>query len=142
MNKKSSKRHRETHDLKTHDTNECISNNLRLLRRINNLSQEETAHALNMSRSCYASLERSSKTADISVLSDISLFYDIKFEYIIDFDIADQILPMLRKGSHDTDIISFITRYSLLSGDSKKQIREIVNSLSSNEAERVYHHGL
>lgn len=59
MQTKETQRHKELYKAQRY-----IAGNLRLLRHLNGLSQEQTAAQLNISRSCYASLERGTRIPD------------------------------------------------------------------------------
>ena len=72
-----------------------ISKNLRLLRYIKGLSQEQAADMLHMSRSCYCTLENGLKMPDIITLYDISTFYDISLDYLLSFDITEHMLSQM-----------------------------------------------
>ena len=110
-----------------------ISKNLRLLRYIKGLSQEQAADMLHMSRSCYCTLENGLKMPDIITLYDISTFYDISLDYLLSFDITEHMLSLLKRNKEAIEAHHFMENYLKLSHGARNQIRIKLESLADRD---------
>lgn len=112
-----------------------IAKNLRLLRSIRGLSQEQTADLLHMSRSAYCHLESGSKVPDLVTVYDISRFFDISIDYLLTFDITEHMLSLLKHDRHELESRQFIEKYLKLSYGAKQQIQDRIERLIDEERE-------
>lgn len=110
-----------------------ISRNLKLLRNINGLTQDQVSALLHMSRSCYSNLESGRKVPDFETIYILSRFYDINLDYLLSFDISDHMLSLLRVDRKETEALHFMERYMKLSYGGKEQIRVRVSELLDEE---------
>lgn len=112
-----------------------IAKNLRLLRYIKGLSQEQTAQMLHMSRSCYCHLESGSKVPDLITVYQISRFFDISLDYLLTFDITEHLLSLLKRDNNHLEAHHFMEKYLQLSHGAKQQIRSRIDLLIDEEEE-------
>ena len=124
----SHKKRREMY--KPHD---FIGKNLQLLRRMNDLSQDTIAAALNISRSSYRSLEAGSRIPSLETACALSEYYGISLEILIAFDISEYILSLLRISPGKSEAVEFMDKYMRLSHGAKQQIRSRISELHSDE---------
>lgn len=110
-----------------------IAKNIKLLRNISGLTQEQISELLHMSRSCYCNMESGKKVPDFESIYVLSRFYNISLDYILAFDIAEQMLSLLRMDRSETEALHFIERYLKLSHGSKEQIRMRIGELVEEE---------
>lgn len=110
-----------------------IAKNIKLLRSISGLTQEQISELLHMSRSCYCSMEAGKKVPDFESIYVLSRFYNISLDYLLSFDIAEQMLSLLRMDRKETEALHFIECYLKLSHGAKEQIRARVEELIEKE---------
>ena len=112
-----------------------IAKNLRLLRYIRGLSQEQAAQMLHMSRSCYCHLESGSKVPDLITVYQVSKFFDISLDYLLTFDITEHMLSLLKCDNNELEAQRFMEKYLQLSHGAKQQIRSRIEWLIDQEEE-------
>lgn len=66
--------------------NENFPRKLRYLRAASELTQDQLAEEINISRSCLANYERGQRFPDESILEIIAVFFDVSKEYLINSD--------------------------------------------------------
>lgn len=113
--------------------NKTFSKNIRLLRLITRKTQNELADALQLCRSAYVALEIGKKMPDFKMLVTLSEFYDVNIDYLISFDIAEQMLSMIKADHEETEALRFLDRYFMLSRNGKDQIRTEIDLLNERE---------
>lgn len=113
--------------------NTTVSKNIRLLRLITKKTQNELADTLNLSRSAYVALEIGRKLPDLEMLITLSELYDVNIDYLISFDIADQMLSMIRADHEETEALRFLNRYFMLSRSGKDQIKAEIDKIKEHE---------
>lgn len=123
------------HRKEMYQAHKYIAKNLRLLRYIKGLSQEQTAEMLHMSRSCYCHLESGSKVPDLVTICQISEFFDISLDYLLTFDITHHLLSLLKRGNNELEAHRFMEKYLQLSHGAKQQIRSRIEHLMEYENE-------
>ena len=112
-----------------------IARNLRLLRYIKGLSQEETASLLHMSRSCYCQLENGSRMPDLITVYEISRLFDVSLDYLLSFDMTEHLLSLLKHDRNDLQAQHFISKYLKLSHGARAQITTRIKRLLEQEKE-------
>lgn len=110
-----------------------IAKNLRLLRTLYNIRQNDIADYLHISRSCYCKLEAGGKVPDFETIYLLSLLYDVSLDYLLSFDITEQLLSMLRINRDETQTIRFLEKYLQLSHSAKGEIQKRVAELTEQE---------
>ena len=128
MQTKETQRHKELYKAQRY-----IAGNLRLLMHLNGLSQEQTAAQLNISRSCYASLERGTRIPDFLTIQAIADVFDVSLDYLLTFDITEHVLSLLRRNHSKMDAYTFAEGYLRLSYGARKHIQDKVTGLAERE---------
>ncbi len=113
--------------------NTTTSKNIRLLRIITGKRQQEVADHLHLSRSAYYSMETGRKPPDFEMLSVLSEYYNVNMDYLLSFDIAEQMLNMLRVDQGEINAINFIERYSALSRTGKEHVQKEIMKIRKYE---------
>lgn len=111
-----------------------IAKNLRLLRCINGLNQEQVSRLLHMSRTCYSNLESGNKVPDFLTIYTLSRFYDVNLDYMLSFDITEHMLSLLRIDRTETEPLHFMEQYLKLSHGAKEQVCARVKALMDQES--------
>ncbi len=62
---------------------ENFSNNLRVLRKLRHLTQEELAHELNTTRSCISNYENGKRQPDSDIIHLIADYFDVSVDYLL-----------------------------------------------------------
>lgn len=114
-----------------------IARNLKLLRNINGLTQDQVSELLHMSRTCYSNLEGGRKMPDFETMYVLSRFYNVSLDYLLAFDISEHMLSLLRADRNETEALHFIERYLMLSHGAKEQIRIRVHQLLEDEKDFI-----
>lgn len=112
-----------------------IADNLRILRILNGLTQEEIAKELGCSRSAYSKLESELKFANFPILYKISLFYNVDLDYIVYFNITAHLLSLVKRTSISIDPLDFVESYSKLSEAAKGDIDRRMQAILQHEKE-------
>lgn len=118
---------------KLYRSNTTVCNNIRLLRIICGYTQMEIASLLKLSRSAYFAIEIGKKLPDFDMLNTLSEFYDVDIDYMVSFDIAGQMLNMIRVDHAETKATRFIERYFTLSHKGRCHIREEIYRMKACE---------
>lgn len=113
--------------------NTTVCSNLRLLRIICGYTQIEIGDMLGLSRSGYFAIEIGKKIPDFDMRIILSDFYDVDIDYLVSFDIAGQMLNMIRVDHAETRAARFMERYFALSHKGKKQIKEEIYKMKVYE---------
>ena len=61
------------------------------LRKKNNLTQEELAKSLNITRTCYANYEQERVVPGIEVLKDVADYYNVSLDYLVGRERKDEV---------------------------------------------------
>ncbi len=128
MRVQENKRRKEMYQAHKH-----IARNLRLLRYIKGISQEQAAKLFHMSRSCYCHLESGAKVPDLITIYRISEYFDVSLDYLLSFDITDHILSLLKRDETELEAQNFIEKYLKLSHGARQQINTRIESLADKE---------
>ena len=112
-----------------------IADNLRILRILNNMTQEDVANELGCSRSAYAKLESGLKFANFPILYKLSLFYNVDLDYLVYFNITAHLLSLIQRTSISIDPLDFAESYSKLSEAAKSDINKRMQAILEHEKE-------
>ena len=118
---------------KMYQAHKFIAKNIKLLRNISGLTQEQISELLHMSRTCYCNLEAGKKVPDFETIYVLSRFYNVSLDYMLAFDIAEHMLSLLRMDHKETEALQFIEHYLKLSHGAKEQIRTRMSQLVERE---------
>ncbi len=110
-----------------------VAGNLRLLRCMHNMSQEQTAALLHISRSCYGALENGSRTPDIITLCKLSSLYGVSLDHLLKLDMSLHLLSLLKRGSANMAAGSFLSGYLRLSLAARNDLHRKVESLAARD---------
>ncbi len=76
-----------------------VAKNLRMLRIFQDLSQQQIAKTVNMSRSCYAAVEAGTRQADVNTIVLLSDFYGISADRLLKEDLTSLYSKLLQESS-------------------------------------------
>lgn len=111
-----------------------MNTRLKEIRLKKDMSQEEFAKRLGISRSHVAGLELGRKTLTERLINDISREYNVNKNWLID-NTGDMFINPLDDLSLDPDIKELAELYLLLDDDMKKTVKRFIKS-SLNEKDR------
>ena len=114
---------------------QVLAKNLRLLRNIKGINQENVACYLNVSRSCYNYLENGYHTPDFHTLCQLAEYYDVSLDYLLTFDITEHIISIIGKEKSELEALAFLNKYMQLSYGGKVQIQRRIAQLKAEEDE-------
>ena len=110
--------------------NTTFSKNIRFLRLAHGYNQGEIADHFHIARSTYYAMEHGGSPPHIGLAIQIADFYNVNLDYLISFDIAEQLLALIRPEREDVDGIKFIEKWLTLSQAGREQI--------VNEMKQIY----
>lgn len=111
--------------------NKIIGNNLKILRKSKNMSQEEVADRLNISQSAYARMERGESSSWASHFNKICQVFEITPEELVKKELGDAVFESLMNTELQTEIAmlsvyrKIIRQYELQIEDLKIIIRNL-----------------
>jgi len=117
----------------TYLVKQILARNLRLLRNIKGVSQDNVAHELHVSRSCYNYIESGSHTPDFHTLCRLSAYYDVSLDYLLTFDIAEHIMSIIKREKSEMEAVDFLNKYLQLSQGGRAQIQKRIEDLKEME---------
>ncbi|MBE6827585.1 MAG: helix-turn-helix transcriptional regulator [Ruminococcaceae bacterium] len=113
-----------------------LNEQMKLIRKANKFTQEQTAKALNIERSTYASYETGRNRPDISLLEIFARTFGVTVDFILNLDTQaemsdvakpyngeDNSLVLSKLNSEEKDIIAF---YRNCSQEDKDRIKSII----------------
>lgn len=113
---------------------QLLRNNLRLLRNIHGLSQEELSADICITRSTYSAYETGAKIPDLQTLDALAAIYDIGFESLISIDLSKGLLNRIYFDEDDRMLAELINDYESLSIASKNIVIERLDILLERES--------
>ncbi|WP_264553265.1 helix-turn-helix domain-containing protein [Flavobacterium sp. N2038] len=111
--------------------NKIVGNNLKILRKSKNMSQEEVADRLNISQSAYARMERGESSSWASHFNKICQVFEITPEELVKKELGDAVFESLMNTELQTEIAmlsvyrKIIRQYELQIEDLKIIIRNL-----------------
>lgn len=112
-----------------------LKHNLKALREIRDLTQQQIADAVNVSRSSYAYYESGGRFPSIETLTSLSKVYKTSIDALVNGELELRNNPPTYKTKEiitfdalDDDEQNLILKYRLLSDEKKKQLTEIADS--------------
>ena len=107
--------------------------NLRLLRAMKGLSQEETAAELYVARSTYSAYETGSKIPDLQFIDAVCAFFAIGLETLLEHDISRGFMRRIFFDDSSGQLAGLMNDFEKLSVTAKKIIMERVDTLLEAE---------
>lgn len=103
--------------------NTTMSKNMRTLRMLTGVNQEDIANHLSLCRTAYYAIESGVRQPDFETLRKLAEFYNVNMSYIISYDIADQMLNMFRVDMNEINAARFMAKFFSLSAKGKDEIK-------------------
>ncbi len=111
-----------------------LSKNLKLLRTIHGISQEELAADICITRSTYSTYETGVKIPDLQTIDALSSIYNIGFESLINHDLSKGLLNRVYFSDNDDQLATLLNDYESLSVAAKNVIIERLDILLERES--------
>ena len=118
-----------------------LGKNLRFLRDMMQISQEEAARMLHMSRASYCSVEMGSRNVTLDELRQIRLATKIDIEQLTGIDLKKQMVLGLMAIGLSSDARKFMTEYFKLSSKGRHLIGCQIRRLAGEEKSFLDHFG-
>ena len=112
---------------------ETLHKNMRLLRITNDISQEELASTIHLTRSTYSAYESGAKTPDLQTLDALVTLYNISFDSLVNYDLSEGLINRIYFTEDNKDLALLLNTYQSLSVFSKFLISQRVNLLLEKE---------
>ena len=119
---------------------DILSRNLKLLRTINNISQEDLAEEIHLSRSTYSTYETGTKVPDLQTIDALAGFYNVGFDSLAGYDLSGGLLYRIYFEQEDPELVELLNSYENLSISSKNIVMERLDTLL--EREKVFYNEL
>lgn len=113
---------------------ELLSRNIKLLRTIHGISQEELSDDICITRSTYSAYETGAKIPDLQTIDALAAIYDIGFESLINHDLSRGLLNRIYLSSSDRQLAALLNNYESLSVASKNVVTERLDILLERES--------
>ena len=113
---------------------ELLSRNIKLLRTIHVISQEELSDDICITRSTYSAYETGAKIPDLQTIDALAAIYDIGFESLVNHDLSRGLLNRIYLSSSDRQLAALLNNYESLSVASKNVVTERLDILLERES--------
>ena len=124
--------------MKNNDNMNCrmkfLYSNMRLLRRVNDISPETIAYDLHLRRSTYADYESGRRIPDLQTIDALSAYYDIELDALVNHDLSKGPLNRIYFDDSESDMPEILNSFQSLSASSRKLILERMETLLEREA--------
>lgn len=118
---------------------EILQRNMRLLRAVQGISQEELADLIHLARSTYSAYETGAKVVDLQTLDALSALYNISLDSLVNHDLSEGLFHRIYLQQENEDLADLLNDYQSLSVASKALIIQRMDLLL--EWERALYHG-
>ena len=106
-----------------------LSSNIKLLRSLKSISQDEMASTIHLARSTYSTYETGAKVPDLQTIDALSALYGINFEDLVNRDLSRGILNRIYFDRENTALADILNDYQSLSTASKNLVMERIDTL-------------
>ena len=110
--------------MKSNDNMNCrmkfLYSNMRLLRRVNGISQETISYDLHLRRSTYSDYESGRKIPDLQTIDALSAYYDIELDALVNHDLSKGLLNRIYFDDSESDMPEILNSFQSLSASSRK----------------------
>lgn len=113
---------------------EILSKNLKLLRTIHGISQEELAAEICITRSTYSAYETGAKIPDLQTIDALAAIYGIGFESLISYDLSTGLFNRIYFNNTDRRLAELLNDYESLSISAKNIVTERLDILLERES--------
>ncbi|HIU26567.1 MAG TPA: helix-turn-helix transcriptional regulator [Candidatus Copromorpha excrementigallinarum] len=110
-----------------------LSSNIKLLRSLKSISQDEMASTIHLARSTYSTYETGAKVPDLQTIDALSALYGINFEDLVNRDLSRGILNRIYFDRENTALADILNDYQSLSTASKNLVMERIDTLLERE---------
>ena len=110
-----------------------LHKNLKLLRTMHSISQEDLSSAIHLARSTYSAYETGAKTPDLQTLDALAALYDISFDSLVNYDLSEGLLNRIYFANDNKEAIDLLNSYQGLSVSSKFLIAQRLDVLLEKE---------
>ena len=110
-----------------------LSSNIKLLRSLRCISQDEMANTIHLARSTYSTYETGAKIPDLQTIDAISSLYGINFEDLVNRDLSKGLLNRIYFDSENAGLARILNDYQSLSVASKNLVMERNDTLLERE---------
>ncbi|MDO4545406.1 MAG: helix-turn-helix transcriptional regulator [Bacillota bacterium] len=110
-----------------------LSNNMKLLRLVNNISQDDLAYTIHLIRSTYSTYETGVKVPDLQTIDALAALYGISFDSLVNQDLSKGLLHRLYFEPGNEELADLLNRYQSLSTASKGLIMERIEAILERE---------
>lgn len=111
-----------------------LSQNLKLLRTIHGISQEDLSADICITRSTYSAYETGVKIPDLQTIDALAAIYNIGFESLVTHDLSKGLLNRIYFGDGDDQLVTILNNYESLSVAAKNVITERLDILLERES--------
>ena len=111
-----------------------LSKNLKLLRTMNNISQDDLAAEIHLARSTYSTYETGVKVPDLQTIDALSAIYNIGFDSLVNNDLSEGLMHKIYFEKENKELAEVMNDYQSLSIASKKIIMERIDVILEREA--------
>ena len=108
--------------------------NLKLLRTMRGISQDELSAAIYTARTTYASYENGTKVPSLPCIDAIASFYDIGLESLVNHDLSTGLLSRIYFEDENKQLAELVNEYESLSIASKNIVAERLDVLLERES--------
>ena len=111
-----------------------LAKNLKLLRTMRGISQDELSAAIYTARTTYASDENGTKVPSLPCIDAIASFYDIGLESLVNHDLSTGLLSRIYFEDENKQLAELVNEYESLSIASKNIVAERLDVLLERES--------
>lgn len=111
-----------------------LCRNMKFLRTLYGISQEDLAADIHLARSTYSTYETGAKIPDLQTLDALSALYNVGFDTLTNLDLSEGLVNRIYFSHRDKEISTLLKDYEGLSVTSKYLIIENMNTLLDRES--------
>lgn len=116
------------------DMLDTLRKNLKLLRMINGMSQEDLASEIYLTRSTYSAYESGSRIPDLQTLTALAALYGITLEALVNCDLSSDPVGRIYLDAENSRTAKLLNEYESLSTTSKSVVMERLKIITEREA--------
>lgn len=112
---------------------ETLRKNIKLLRTVRGISQEELSDAIHLARTTYSAYEKGTKPIDLQTLDALSAIYNISLESLVNYDLSEGLFHRIYLMQENESLADLLNDYQGLSVASKALIVQQLDLLLKRE---------